>query len=715
LNPVQGLSAIAAQDTGLTSGDGRGTGGSTGPQTCKQSVSVARDKHSQNGLCGSRYCNGYNPEAYSGVAAGKFNEASGTTCTNHPTCNSHPSRRTGSCYRDEDCQFYNKDSSGQLTGEIVGTCERVSSTLSTCKCFDAYFGVNCEYKKCPEAKNTAFMCNGVQGEGMDYYGPMKHFLRSTDDGVTLASGAEMATSGAQYPYTEQYLGSEWNTYDQVLEVDNHIQSYLSTSGYTVTYDQLHRGPHKVGGICDFEVGKCKCHPTYYGAACDQRTCPMGYGHDQLVKTACSGQGECIEERAGQDAVCKCHSNFFGLDCSLRHCPNSTRGFICDNHGTCDNPTGFCKCDTDHYGPDCSLKKCPRVNGRVCNGQGVCYAGTRDNVMGTMSEGNFTDSQGKKHNSAPDSCENPRSFVEGRLPDSTSGNPCMLGGWQSGQKYGICACRWPYFGDDCTLKMCPNSTEIGSGSGLTCDGHGTCDHSTGHCTCDAGYFGYACSQRTCPFSNKNQQRMLLECNGEGVCDRTWGRCTCVGDIEGTFGGFVTNSEPLANPPEGVVGTPPLNPRIKGWFGGREILLVSAQLAPSYGWATKHLGEHSHIRLNHRFFGKACDKLHCPSYPDTRPFNPITTLHTEHSHLDDAYRPWPNECSGELQGDCDVTTGKCMCQPGWHGHDCSQRGKGDGTVNRRLHFQYDPQHQLQPDGKLKDRTDWHMAGEGTQTPH
>ena len=82
-----------------------------------------------------------------GVAAGKFNEASGTTCTNHPTCNSHPSRRTGSCYRDEDCQFYNKDSSGQLTGEIVGTCERVSSTLSTCKCFDAYFGVNCEYSE----------------------------------------------------------------------------------------------------------------------------------------------------------------------------------------------------------------------------------------------------------------------------------------------------------------------------------------------------------------------------------------------------------------------------------------------------------------------------------------------------------------------------------------------------------------------------------------
>ena len=71
------------------------------------------------------------------------------------------------------------------------------------------------------------MCNGVQGEGTDYYGPLKGL----------------------------YMGSEWNTYDQVLEVDNHIQSHLSTSSYDVTYGQLHRGPHKVGGLCDVTTGK----------------------------------------------------------------------------------------------------------------------------------------------------------------------------------------------------------------------------------------------------------------------------------------------------------------------------------------------------------------------------------------------------------------------------------------------------------------------------
>ena len=109
------------------------------------------------------------------------------------------------------------------------------------------------------------MCNGVQGEGKDYYAP---------------------TKGG-------YMGSEWNVYDQILEVDNHIQSYLSTTGHEVSYNQLHRGPHKVGGICDFNTGKCSCHPTYFGASCDMRTCPLGLGHNQLTKSTCSGQGEAL--------------------------------------------------------------------------------------------------------------------------------------------------------------------------------------------------------------------------------------------------------------------------------------------------------------------------------------------------------------------------------------------------------------------------------------
>ena len=424
----------------------------------------------------------------------------------------------GSCYTDKDCMFYSKDNSGLITGEVVGTCVPRSESLSMCKCLPAYTGKNCEFSKsprhntncypnpctemarcserCPVAATTGFMCNGVQGEGKDYYAPFKH---------------------------ADYMGSEWNTYDEVLDVDNHIQSFHSTTGYDVNYDQLHRGPHKVGGICDFNTGKCSCHPTYFGATCEMRTCPLGVGHGQLTASTCSGQGECITERAGQESVCKCQGNFFGLDCSLRHCPNSTRGFQCDNHGTCDHPTGFCVCDQDRYGPSCEYKTCPVVGGRVCNGQGTCHTSTAEATIGTKSWSNITDSQGKKHVDYDGSqqCQNTPDI---RLPDGSSGSNCRP---KTGQKDGVCSCRWPYYGPDCTLKLCPNSTSVGSGTGFECDGpnSGSCNRTTGFCMCEAGSFGKDCHRKLCPYSSNNTQRVERECNGEGTCDREWGRCKC----------------------------------------------------------------------------------------------------------------------------------------------------------------------------------------------
>lgn len=526
---------------------------------------------------------------------------------------------SGSCYRDTDCQYYHKDSSGLVTGQVVGTCEKRSESLSMCKCLPAYTGKNCEYKRCPVALETEFMCNGVQGEGEDYYGPVKGL----------------------------YMGSEWNTYDEVRTVDNHIQSYLSTTGRTVSYKQLHRGPHKVGGICDFTTGKCKCHPTYYGAACDLRTCPMGFGHNQLVKTTCSTQGTCIPERSGQEYVCKCNDNFFGLDCSLRHCPNSTRGYECDNHGSCEYSSGFCKCSAGWYGPSCEFKKCPRVNGRTCNGQGVCFASTWENSIGTMSEGNFTDYEGKKYNNAPVACDHtPGAATQGRLPDASYGSTCRP---KTGQKQGVCSCRWPYFGDDCSQKLCPNSTYSGTGTGFECDGHGTCNRQTGACSCQAGFMGKDCHLRACPFSANNQQRKSLECNGEGSCNRQTGLCGC------------------------------------------------------------------HDR---RYWGPACERLRCLSYPDSKTSQGLMSAHSQHydgpTVNQDGYVRWPNECSGPDQGECDTTRGKCMCKAGFYGDDCAQRGVGDGLYNRRLNFNFNEGRKLRSDGTLRDRTQWHFSGEGTSVP-
>jgi len=745
--------------------------GTASRKTCfSQGIEAQQSPHQTDGLCGSEHCNGYDPL----IPLGQFNEASGQTayeepsspsgahvsvdtdCTDQKSCSTHVQRKPGRCYRDSDCQFYQKDSQGLISGEIVGKCVRRSDTDSMCECAPAYFGANCEFKRCPRAKDTGFMCNGVQGEGGTSYVNNKKRESYVGDGQY---GEDYYGPLKMGSYPGSYMGSEWNTYDEILTVDFDI---------SVDSKKMQRGTTYVGGTCDFETGRCNCHPTWYGPSCERRRCPFGQGYKQIFPTECSGQGECVPERAGQNSICSCHNNFHGLDCSLMQCPNSTRGFICDNPlldtpqrvsvtpqsgHQCDWAAGHCKCVGDFFGPDCTWKKCPKVDGRVCNGQGVCYSATHytspgsSTGYGPRSEGNFTDTEGKKHNFAPTFTDRTtQSAVAGQLPDGQSGNTDRSG-YQSGQKYGVCSCRWPFYGVDCALRMCPNSTNAGSGTGLICDGHGACDHTTGFCTCEPGHYGRDCHLRTCPFSENNQQRRQLECNGEGTCDRALGKCICSGatDSVGFYDdwreheGMATRDNYLTYTPHGVQNsqpdgaassstssytttaspieshdstttphpsTPATDHDLDRWLigvtaeiAGTVRMVNSNEMAPS---ARNWRGDHE--QLHQRFWGKACEKLHCPSYPDYFSQHGLRSMHTEHSHDGDDYRDYTNECSGQGHGDCDVNTGKCICKAGWYGLDCSQKGKGDGTANRRMHLNYDATHKLRPDGTLKNSMDY-----------
>lgn len=110
-------------------------------------------------------------------------------------------------------------------------------------------------------------------------------------------------------------------------------------------------------------------------------------------------------------------------------------------------------------------------------------------------------------------------------------------------------------------------------------------------------------------------------------------------------------------------------ILGIIDGMTRLVKNNELAPSaVGWRGNHKELHS------RFWGNACQKLHCPSYPDVYNQHGLRSGDTESSHDDNAYRVYTNECSGPEHGDCDVNTGKCTCLAGWYGPDCSQKGQG-----------------------------------------
>ena len=151
------------------------------------------------------------------------------------------------------------------------------------------------------------------------------------------------------------------------------------------------------------IAASRCHPGYLGPACDIRkhlllsACVIVNGLIQVnallgrVTTSCSppsvaaradvspnGMGrvpyanvlKTSTAMTAQKVTRRFPPGVNSQCASAGNCPNSTRGYMCDNRGTCNSVTGFCVCDTDYYGPDCTMKKCPLVQGRVCNGQGA---------------------------------------------------------------------------------------------------------------------------------------------------------------------------------------------------------------------------------------------------------------------------------------------------------------------------------------------------------
>jgi hypothetical protein len=165
--------------------------------------------------------------------------------------------------------------------------------FDSCTCFPNWFGGDCGERVCPF--NRAF-ADSPKG---DLDGS------NTIDESTVIIGSDMYPLGTmeEFPDFVDVLG---NTYAQTAH------DYYECSN---------------AGTCDRTTGTCVCFKGFEGSACQRTKCPAN------AMGECSGHGKCwsVSQMQEDDEVyelwdkeklygCHCDPSYFGADCLQRYCP-----------------------------------------------------------------------------------------------------------------------------------------------------------------------------------------------------------------------------------------------------------------------------------------------------------------------------------------------------------------------------------------------------------
>jgi hypothetical protein len=309
-----------------------------------------------------------------------------------------------------------------------------NASRSTCKCYDGWYGTNCEQPACPKPKPPLLRLP---------------WAAASRDRAGLACGGRGRCDGGSCVCDPAYTGAA---------CERPACPKLCSQHGTCVYDG--RG-----------VPKCECDLSYTGADCSERACPnncSGVGH---CSTALDYQCVCPPGRSGPDCsslscgadcaaprgrciegACHCAAGWTGAQCERAVCPAA-----CGGHGTC--TLKGCACEAGWFGDDCSETHCPDdCFERV--GKGKCYRGK---------------------------CHCSRGF-SGANCNSTCGAGIPGGAVCSGHgrcTNGKCECAPGYAGIHCESRSCL----------MGCSGHGLCRDGT--CVCALGYTGPDCATSTAP--------------------------------------------------------------------------------------------------------------------------------------------------------------------------------------------------------------------------
>ena len=210
-------------------------------------------------------------------------------------------------------------------------------------------------------------------------------------------------------------------------------------------------------------GECDCGTVgWRGDYCHKYGCPGTPGPN---REGCSGHGSCTDN-LNQIGTCKCPDYWGGDGCEIPICTNN-----CSDHGTCnsDGEVPFCECDINWMSSDCSIE---------------CFGDITkiDNVDTCVCRSD---------------CEDPSDYCNTTCNNrgSCKDNKCQCYDDDTGfNSHG-------YWGTHCEVKECP-------GRYASCSNHGFCIDGTCKCS-DDGWIGLYCHEPDCPGAP--------DCSGHGSCN------------------------------------------------------------------------------------------------------------------------------------------------------------------------------------------------------
>ena len=390
--------------------------------------------------------------------------------------------------------------------------------------------------------------------------------------------------------------------------------------------------------------RCQCEAGLSGNACDV---------EARCEKDCYGNGKCFR------GECVCSLGFTGALCETKSkCPELVTGEKCSGHGQCQY--GKCFCDVGYRGDGCEDRILCRDD---CNGHGRCHDAKCYCATG------YTGSACETQKSCPNKCSgHGRCFLDNCLCEAGfSGKDCSVEDRKfspacqsdcSGNgecRLGKCFCLPAFKGEDCSIPVdyeCP-----GASTKAKCSGNGVCKYNK--CFCMPGFTGDDCSQISkCP----------KDCSGNGICKN--GMCYC----RPPFRGFDCNSTdacPNGCSERGIC--------MKGkclcveGFGSKDCSQVTGnvELCPNEcsGHGSCALGK---CFCDPAWGAKDCGtkkKVQCPSNCNQQGL----------CHADgkcycnpglggrDCSTPMPCPTGCTLHGICKY--GRCFCQPGYTGANCS----------------------------------------------